>query len=321
MSGFFARMTVGGSTGEFIKVGSKKGGEHKMPGKEAKQEFITYPRFLDGKAPEQNSDDAARRKALADYLTSAENYWFSAAFVNRMWTELLGQGFYERVDDLSPKADVVFPKTLVRLAATFRGSGYDTKALLRAITESQAYQRQVRLGESLNQHLKFASVFPSRLRADVLWKSLDCTLGRMPENPFVVKSFLSEFEFDPSLKADEVQGSIAQALWLLNNPIVADRVKVQELRGSDVNKKGKAIANGPPEPTFLKKLLARHTDDDTGAVRALYLHVLSRRPTDREMQVCLDYLRETKIESGTHNEAFEDLFKGLLNTAEFQRRR
>src|SRR5581483_9679913 len=110
LAGFFARMTVGGSAGSLIKVGAKKFGEHEMPSKEPDElVYITYPRFLDGKAPPAKSDDAERRQALAEYLTAPENYWFAAAFTNRVWNELLGQGFYERVDDLSPVAEVVYP--------------------------------------------------------------------------------------------------------------------------------------------------------------------------------------------------------------------
>jgi hypothetical protein len=321
LAGFYARVQTGGSFGDLMKISAKKNGEHKMPGKEKNEEFITYPRFLDGQANEKASEDAERRKALADYLTSPENYWFSAAFVNRVWTELLGQGFYERVDDLSPKSEIVFQGTLVRLASAFRGSGYDTKALIRAIVSSDTYQRQVRLGEALNQHLKFASVYPVRLRGDVMWSQLDCTLGRMPENPQTTKTFKAEFDFDPSLKADEVQLSVAQALWLLNNPIIAERVKVQMLSVSQPNKNGKGFAPGPNEPTYLKKLLASRAEDDVGAIKELYLHTLARRPTDREIEICVGYIQTTKAESGTRNEAFEDLLKGLINTAEFQRRR
>jgi hypothetical protein len=332
LAGFFARMTVGGSSGELIKVGAKKLGEHKMPTKEPSQFFLTPPRFLDGKAPAPDTDDAARRQALADFLTAADNYWFSAAFVNRMWTELLGQGFFERIDDLSPKSAVVHPATLARLAAAFQGSGYDTKALIRGIVNSQAYQRQVRLGEAIDQHLNFTAVFPARLRSEVLWKDLDCVLGHMSDNLLQRKAFSAEFEFDPSLKADEVQGSIAQALWLLNNPLLNDRLKVQDLRtplpnppaqgkGSPKGKAKGAAGLVPPEPTYLKKLLAKHAGDDAGAVRRLYLHTLSRRPTERELESCLQFVQEAQKEPQTRNEAFEDLFRGLINTAEFQRRR
>jgi hypothetical protein len=227
------------------------------------------------------------------------------------------------VDDLSPKSEVVFPAVAARLAAAFRGSGYDTKALIRDIVSSKAYQRQVRLGVAVNQHLKFGAVFPTRLRGEVLWKNLDCVLGRMPENPFGgIKGFRAEFDFDPSLKADEVQGSISQALWLMNNPLINDRVKVQDLRTPLPGKGPKGPAGmGPPEPTFLKRLLNQHGDDDGGALRTLYLHTMSRRPMDSELETCLRYVQDIRKEMGSRNEAFEDIFKALINTAEFQRRR
>jgi hypothetical protein len=134
MAGFFARMAVGGSSGSLIKVSERKNGEHKMPDRtNPKQGFITYPRFLDGKAPPANAGDQERRQALADSLTAPDNYWFAAAYVNRIWNELLGQGFYERVDDLSPRSPVLFPAVAHRLAAAFAGSNYDTKELMRAV--------------------------------------------------------------------------------------------------------------------------------------------------------------------------------------------
>jgi hypothetical protein len=140
----------------------------------------------------------------------------------------------------------------------------------------------------------------------------------MPATPLAEKAFRGEFEFDPSLKADEVTGSIAQALWLLNNPLVSDRVKVGDIRTPPA---GKGAGKVAPEPTLLKRLLARHGSDDPAALRALYLHTLARKPTDRELETCVQYVRETPRGAGTRNEAFEDIFKALLNTAEFQRKR
>jgi hypothetical protein len=319
LAGFFARMGVGGSFGDFIKVTERKSGEHKMPTRESKQGTVTLPRFLDGQSPPAGAGDQERRKALADYLTSRDNYWFSAAYVNRIWNELLGQGFYERVDDLSPKSEVVFPAVAARLSAAFAGSNHDTKALLRAIVSSQAYQRQVRLGEAANQHLRFAAVYPARLRADVLWQSLGRVLVRMPADNSSLPAFLGEFAFDPSLKADEVAGTVSQALWLLNSPQVNDRVKVGQIRTlqrQDPKSPPKAIT----EPSLLQQMLAKHTDNDPAALRDLYLHALARKPTDRELDICLQYVRDTRQGGGTRNEAFEDVLKALINSAEFQRK-
>ena len=58
---------------------------------------------------------------------------------------------------------------------------------------SQTYQRQIRLGDSADQHLHFAAAYPTRLRADALWDSLIGVLGglgapkdaaRRPMGPF-----------------------------------------------------------------------------------------------------------------------------------------
>ena len=45
------------------------------------------------------------------------NYWFAAAYVNRVWGELMGQAFCQPVDDMGPDKEVVFPDALARLAA------------------------------------------------------------------------------------------------------------------------------------------------------------------------------------------------------------
>ena len=90
---------------------------------------MTYPRFLDGKASPAARSNRRRAEAgaLADYLTAPDNYWFAAAYVNRIWNALLGQPFYERVDDLGPRGEVAFPALVNRLAAAFRGGGYKMK--------------------------------------------------------------------------------------------------------------------------------------------------------------------------------------------------
>jgi hypothetical protein len=313
-------MQVGGSAGQLIKVGPRKNGEHRMPTRASEQGVVTHPRFLDGKAPAANASDQVRRKALADYVTAPDNYWFSAAYVNRIWNELLGQSFYERVDDLSPKSAVVYPAVASRLAAAFRGSGYDTKALLRAVVTSKAYQRQVRLGEAADRHLRFAAVYPSRLRAEVLWQALGSVLIGMPGDNFSLPAFKAEFDFDPSLKGDEVTGTIGQALWLLNSAVVNDRVQVGDVR--TVQRQGpKGPPKVTPRPSLLKQLLTQHGDDDPAVVRALYLRALARKPTDRELEICLEHVRETKRGKGTRNEALEDILKALINSAEFWRKR
>src|SRR5258708_35389181 len=114
-----------------------------MPSMEdPKKTFVTFPRFLDGKAPaKKDLGDVERRKALANAIVDKNNYWFAGAYVNRIWGELMGQSFYQPVDDMGPKKEAVFPTVLTRLTGAVRGTNYDVKEMFRALMTSQTSQR------------------------------------------------------------------------------------------------------------------------------------------------------------------------------------
>jgi hypothetical protein len=292
----------------------RPGAEHQMPSKEDPKKMITtYPVFLNGKAIPPYSNDLERRRALADAVTDKSNFWFAGAYVNRIWGELMGQSFYQPVDDVGPQKEAVFASVLTRLAGSFRGTDYDMKVLFRAIMNSDTYQRQIRLGESSDQHLHFAAAYPTRLHADALWASLTTVLGSMggPINfpgrgpmggPFGNRlgfegQFKDEFAFDPSLKASDIEGSISQALMMMNNPVINQRIRAT---GTNV----------------LARILSSYPQDDD-ALRMVYLKTLARKPTDKEQAKCREYLAKVNSRS----EAFEDILWALLNSTEFQTKR
>jgi hypothetical protein len=295
-----------------VRLVSVPFGEYRMPGREdPKKQTVTHPRFLDGKSPGVGLKDEQRRKALADAVTATDNPWFAAAFVNRIWGELMGQSFYQPVDDLGPKKEAVFPTVLARLAGSFRGSDYDIKSLFRAVLNSDAYQRRIRIGESTDEHLMFASVYPTRLPADSLWKSLTGALGQMggppafgrrPMVPFarffgLEGQFKQEFGYDPSSRPEEVEGSVSQALLMMNNP--------------QINQKIRALGTN-----LLARILSTYSDDGE-ALRVLYLRALARRPTDRERARCRQHIAT----ANSRAEGFEDILWALINSTEFQTKR
>jgi hypothetical protein len=299
-----------------IQLFSTPGGEHRMPDKDdPKKSYPTSPVFLTGTKPPSARSDGDRRQALADFMVSKDNYWFSAAFVNRTWGELMGQAFYEPVDNMGPLQNAHYPEILLRLAAHFRASNYDIRGLYRLIMNTDAYQRQARLGESPDQHLHFTGIYPARLPADALWEALDKALGSMafpnrqlarqeggPKNPIVRRGgfeglFKQLFAVDPSAKADEVEGSVPQALMLMNNPQINARMKAG--RGN-----------------MLAEVLDRNPTDDA-AIRDLYLRVLARKPTQRELKVAKDHLQQARSRA----EGFEDLLWVLVNSTEFLTKR
>ena len=81
------------------------------------------------------------RKQMAEMLTKPENRYFSRAFVNRVWKELMGRGFFEPIDNYSAYNDVAHEEILEYISDEFVASGYDLRELLRIITNTKAYRR------------------------------------------------------------------------------------------------------------------------------------------------------------------------------------
>jgi hypothetical protein len=317
--GYFARLRERPLRGDGkpagIQLVSLPFGEHEMPSKEdPKKTELTLPRFLDGSTPSgRNLSDPARRKALADAIVSKKNCWFAAAYVNRIWGDLMGQSFYEPIDDMGPQKPAVYGSVLTRLTGAFQGSDYNIKELFRAVMNSETYQRQIRLGDSSDQHLHFAAAYPTRLGADALWASLNAVLGPLA-SPLLAPElrkrlaavgasspaeamFKQEFRFDPSSKADEVEGSVAQALMMMNNPAINQKIQAKE---------GNMLAS-----------ILTANSDDTEAIKTVYLRTLARKPTDHELDTCQKYIAKARSRAV----GFEDVLWALLNSTEFQTKR
>jgi len=256
--------------------------------------------------------DLDRRRSLARYITSPDNPWFARAFVNRIWAQLVGEGFSMPIDDMGPDRTPSHPAALEALSAGFTSSSYDVAWLFRAITGTEAYQRQIRPRDP-KQTAAFASAAPIRLRADQLFDSLTRVLGIKEQEPPSQTDgpgmgmfrraqtgrfqFHQLFGFDPSTCPDEVNGTIPQALFMMNSTFVNGLIR----------------ASGQ---TRLRQLLDRYKHDDD-ALTELFILVHAREPSDKEAQTCRSYIREVN----NRQEAFEDILWSLLNSTEFQSKR
>jgi hypothetical protein len=313
LAGFFARLTGGApgkAAGQVKMVSTKSKTEREMPDKDdPHKNYLTPPRFLNGQSPPAGAPDLDRRQALAQFITDKKNFWFSAAYVNRVWAEYLGQSFYDKVDDMGPnrKEDGIMLPILVRLTGAFRATNYDTRALVRLVLNTQAYQRQSRLGQTVEEHLSFASAYPTRLRADVVRQSLEGVLGQWTgSQDRIIKGLEEDFYFDPSSRPDEIQGGILQALWLMNNQMVNNPIRFKGVQGKD--------------DTLLHQVLTAHAKDDD-ALGALYMRVLARKPTEHELQTCRKHVQATLQAKGKRSDAYEDILWALINSTEFLRKR
>ena len=120
--------------------------------------------------------DAERRATIARWITSPQDEWFAKAFVNRIWSEMVGEGFYEPVDDIGPDRECNAPETLDYLAKQFVAHQYDVKWLYRTIAATSAYQLDSR-SRHLPGQTPFLANCPQMLRADQVFDALVSALG------------------------------------------------------------------------------------------------------------------------------------------------
>jgi Protein of unknown function (DUF1553) len=232
---------------------------------------------------------------------------------------LVGEGFYEPIDDIGPERTPTAPKAVEFLSKSFTENDYDMKWLFRVICATDAYQRESRPRREIDG-TPFVANVAQPLRSDQLYSAiltavdmeesdepLDRRRRRRPQpqpmpgygrNATPRTAFEAAFGYDPSDPRESISGSIPQALAMMNGT----RMNVA-IRAMD-------------RETVLGRLLKDVKENDA-LVEELYLRTLSREPTDKELASALEYVKTVDY----RQTAFEDLFWALLNSSEFSHRR
>jgi hypothetical protein len=290
-------------------IEGREDGQYFMTDKKDPDRLIAMaPRFLTGEGVPLEAGDGERRQALARLVTRSDNPWFARCFINRVWTALLGWGFYPSVTDLGSGSPPRYARALEALEKDWVATGYDVRWLFRTVTLTQAYQRGLQPATEASRPKP--AVCAVRLRAEQVFESLQQALGvdendkRMPapapkSAPAVQRHtglrnmVYQAFKADPSMPFREVQGTIPQALVMMNSALVH----------AYTSARGKTV---PAD------LLARGKSDEE-IVTALYQRVLARKPSTEERATCLRYIARV----GNRREALEDVLWGLVNSTEF----
>ncbi len=116
------------------------------------------------------------RSELARYITHPRNRYFSRAFVNRVWADLMGRGIVEPIDDFSDNNPPSHDKTLNYLADEFVAGGYDLRNIIKLVVMSDAYQRghlyEVELQQRKASEEAFAANPVRRMLAETMFDSV-----------------------------------------------------------------------------------------------------------------------------------------------------
>jgi hypothetical protein len=237
-------------------------------------------------------------------MTSADNKFFARAMVNRFWYQAFGRGLVNPVDDMHDDNAASHPELLATLPEQFKLHDFDMKFLIRAIYNSEAYQRSSvssadpgTIDPDLYSRRELRVMMPEQM-----FDSLTSVLGQAaakgakekakaakkkgPQSPR--DGFINFFRVEDATPLD-YQNGIPQALRMMNSPFT--------------NK----------TPVTATQLTAG-TKTPAEAIERLYLTTLSRRPTAPELQRLTAYASRP---GATPREAYGDILWVLLNSSEF----
>jgi hypothetical protein len=268
---------------------------------------IAFPKFLDGRKISQGNN-VIRRTELGKLIVDPKTDFLARAFVNRMWAHFIGRGFVNPVDDLGPHNTPSHPELLDMLASEFQSSGFDIKQLIRRIMACQAYNatslraKGVEKEEGVFNYMQLRPMTPEQLFDSLLTATTAHRAGSGVQSDQKRSEWLRQFLFafgnDEGDEVTSFQGTIPQALMMMNGALMNDAV------------------SGRPG-SFLADCLeaAQHQSHDPEGfmVNQIYLAALSRYPTRREAQQAERYL----VSYPDTLQVLQDLFWSLLNSNEF----
>ncbi len=266
------------------------------------------PKFLGGATPDLKGKD--RRMAVAQWITSADNPYFSKNLSNLVWAHFFGRGIVDEVDDVRVSNPPSNPELLDTLGKKLIEYKYDFKQLVRDICNSRTYQLATQTNPTNEtDNTNFSHAYLRRIRSEVLLDVISQVTGTqnkfrgLPLGARAVQIadgntsnyFLTTFgrSSRASVCSCEVKmdPNLSQALHLINGSTVQSKIQSGGLL--------KQQLDAGIEPLEITK--------------DLYLRCLSRQPNESEL---VD-LKKHLDQGGEPLPALEDVFWALLNSQEF----
>jgi len=262
--------------------------------------------------------DGDPRRALAAWLTSPENDYFSRNLANRIWAQLMGRGIVHPVDDVRVTNPPVNEPLLDDLAKHLVASNFSLRSLVREICASCTYQLSSQPNETNRSDTRqFSHAYLRRLRADVFIDSVVSVTG-IPRDFAGFPAETRAIDYYPrssggtegpnfgddvfkclgrssrgsvSSTENKTAPTISQALHFS----VGDTIQPRLAAGGKI----KAMVDSKEKPEDV-------IDD-------LFILALARRPTTDEVAGLLPLVSATPKAT----QPYEDVFWALLNSTEF----
>jgi hypothetical protein len=245
------------------------------------------------------AEKPSRREELAHWLASSDNRYFALSYVNRLWGYLMGVGLIEPLDDIRAGNPPTNPELLNYLTQEFINSGFNVQHVIKLICKSRVYQLSIATHEwNLDDKINYSHAMARRLPAEVLYDAVLRVTGSTPNFPGV----------KPGTRAAQLPDSaIDVPSGLLANLGRPPRESACECERSNDIKLGSVMAllSGPAvsgainDPkNELAKLTASITDDRK-LIDEVFLRVLGRHATEREVAATLQAWKQLDSEDAT----------------------
>jgi hypothetical protein len=261
---------------------------------------VTPPKFPFRVEGLDTPPTASRREQMARWITSKDNPYFAKSYVNRLWSYLLGVGIIEPVDDIRAGNPASNPQLLDRLTNEFIASGFKGRQLLATICKSRTYQHSF-VPNALNQDddINYSHWLPDkkRLPAEVLFDAVHLALGAQSRVPGLPPGTRAAQMLDSNVA---VPGAF---LALLGKPVRESACECERsnsmMLGSVLN-----LVNGPVvndavrDPTNRLAKLVAAQKDDAKLIEELFLSILCRKPTKREIDAGIQAIKESEDDHG-----------------------
>ena len=243
---------------------------------------ITAPEFP--YASEHNAPSkATRRERLAAWMTSSDNQYFARSYANRIWGYLTGTGIIEPLDDIRAGNPPSNPELLDYLTGEFVKSGFNVRHLMKLIVESRTYQLSIKTHKwNEDDDVNYSHAIVRRLPAEVLFDTIHRSMGSQPKIPGVAAGMRAAQLPDAGVKLKD--GFFAtMGKPPRESACECERVNDVQLGPVMAMISGATVGNAVSDPKNLIAQLVEKEKDDNKVVNEIFLNVLNRPATPKEI--------------------------------------
>ncbi len=313
-------------------------GNPDIPGEEVRPGFLSVLGGGEIPDPPLHAKTTGRRKALAEWLASAENPLFARVMMNRVWQYHFGQGILKTPSDFGVRAgQPSHPELLDWLATEFSERKWSLKAMHKLLMTSEAYRRSSNIPEAARQqdpaNVLLSYMSRRRLQAEEIRdailqasRSLNLKAGGMPVVPPLEAEELFGLIGKPEnawVVSDNVEEHFRRSIYLLSR-----RTFQQPMFEAFDSPDGILSCSRRNESTTAPQSLAllnsafmqdqsRILAAKVQSVEDVWKRVLFREPTATERSTATEFVERQTQRLGSRPAAMAELARGLMNLNEF----